>query len=155
MVVDFTDSQNKKVITKVNVDMRKGIEEYMGYIEISDLFWNELTNIDSNNTIFMYPCITQGRKFITWFILTQTTVDFKLRMFATPKTNMQIDWVGRNSYIAFPYSNYIFVISSGVDTKEWFTLTLIDVSKIENNYVEEKYYGNYTSKNFSYIFNGK
>lgn len=91
VVLDFTDAKNNKVTTRLSVDMRAAITDYMGYIEISELFCNELTEIDRNNTIFMYPCITNGRKFITWFILTQNGLDFKLKIFATPYTDMQID----------------------------------------------------------------
>ena len=155
VVLDFTDAKNNKIATIVKVDMRASIQEYMGYIQISELFCNELTNIDSNNTIFMYPCITNEKKFITWFILAQSGIGFKLKIFATPNTEMQIDWVGRNSYITFLYGNNIFVLSSGVDTKEYFTLTIIDVSRIQNNYVKETYYGNYTYRDFSYIKDGK
>ena len=128
--MDFTDAKNNKVDIKLNEDMRDGISKYVGNIKIKDLFWNELTNIDENNTVFMYPWIAKGNKFITWFMLTQVATDFKIKIFASPATDMQIDKIGRNSYIVFPFLTHVFVLSSGVDTKEWFTLTVMDISRI-------------------------
>ena len=155
MIMDFTDAKNNKVDIKLNEDMRDGISKYVGNIKIKDLFWNELTNIDENNTVFMYPWIAKGNKFITWFMLTQVATDFKIKIFASPATDMQIDKIGRNSYIVFPFLTHVFVLSSGVDTKEWFTLTVMDISRINEYYVTETYFGNYTYSDFSYIRNGK
>lgn len=155
MIMDFTDAENNQVQTKLNLDMIKSVLPFVGKVSINDLFWNELTNVDTNNTLFMYPCISKGRKFITWFKLTQVGAEFNVKIFASPATDMQIDRIGRNSYIVFPYLSHAFVLSSGVDTKEWFTLTVLDLSKINENIINEKYFGNYTSSDFSYILDGK
>lgn len=148
-VLDFTDRKNKMIYPVYNENLLSIIANYVGYYTVKDLYCNELTTVKTNE-ILMLPCAALDKKFFVWFVLNPTANPFKVTTFAKATTMAQIDRIGRNSIISYTYLDYAWIMSSSVESKSTFTLSVFDISKVYDKYVEESFIGSYNRTAFSF-----
>jgi hypothetical protein len=154
VVLDFTFRQNNKIERVFIDDLRNVISRNIRYFSILDLFCNEMVTV-TKDELFFIPCYASGRKFLVWFNIYASKFSFTIDSFASEVSHTEVDRIGRNSMVAYTYLDQAYVMSSSVDSKNTFTLTVFSIINAKSNFVTETYIGTYKRKDFDYDFEGE
>lgn len=126
------------------------IEKYVGSYNIREVHCNELINIIKGELITL-ACSVPDKEFLVWFSIDTRFSSFSVDIFAKKTQHTQIDSIGRNSMVAFHENDQAWMLSSSVDLKKSFTLTIFDVGSIKAKYVSETFVHTFTRKDFRFL----
>jgi hypothetical protein len=148
IVLDFTDRQNNKIVKVLDQDLRNLITN-IGSFKIKELFCNEMVTVQRDKLYFI-PCYARGIEFLVWFNIQASQDSFFIDTFASRVKNTEVDRIGRNSMIAYKYLDIAWVMSSSVDNKTTFSLSMFDLINVRSRVVRESQIGIFRREDFPF-----